>query len=151
MPSVRSPCKHQLRHVRQTKAVRSGYDAAMLKLVLIGVLGALGAVCRAVLSGWLNPKDLGGGMPWGTIAANLIGSLLIGVLIGLSGRLPEPWRSALTTGFLGSLTTFSTFNLELVELVSKGSPGLAALNLVMQLGLGLAGAAVGLLIGRALV
>ena len=123
----------------------------MLKLLLIGLLGALGAVCRAVLSGWLNPKVLGSGMPWGTIAANLIGSLLIGVLIGLSGRLPEPWRSALITGFLGSLTTFSTFNLELVEMVTKGSPGLAALNLVLQLVLGLAGAAVGLVIGRALV
>jgi CrcB protein len=123
----------------------------MLKLLLIGVLGGLGAVSRAALSGWLNPKVLGSGMPWGTIAANLIGSLLIGVLIGLSGRLPEPWRSALTTGFLGGLTTFSTLNLEIVEMISDGSPGLAALNLALQIVLGLVGAAVGLLIGRALV
>jgi len=122
----------------------------MLKLLLIGLLGALGAISRALLSGWLNPTTTGTGMPWGTIAANLIGSLLIGVLIGLSSRLPDPWRSALITGFLGSLTTFSTFNLELVEMLNEGLPGLAALNLALQLGLGLAGAAIGLFLGRAM-
>ncbi|MFT5684019.1 MAG: CrcB protein [Myxococcota bacterium] len=119
----------------------------MLKLLLIGVFGALGAISRALLSTWLNPVKLGVGMPWGTIAANLVGSVLIGVAIGLSGRLSEPWRSALTTGFLGSLTTFSTFNLETVELFTAGRPGLAAANLVFQVGLGLAGAAVGLSVG----
>lgn len=121
----------------------------MLKLLLIGLFGALGAISRALLSMWLNPERLGVGMPWGTIAANLLGSLLIGVLIGLSGRLPEPWRGALTTGFLGSLTTFSTFNLETVELFSAGRPGLAAANLLLQITLGLAGAAVGLSLGSA--
>jgi CrcB protein len=122
----------------------------MLKLMLIGLFGAIGAISRALVSGWLNPRQLGAGMPWGTIAVNLLGSLLIGVLIGLSGRLSEPWRSALSTGFLGGLTTFSTFNLELVELVGAGRLGMAGANLVLQIGLGLAGAAVGLGIGRAL-
>ncbi len=122
----------------------------MLKLLLIGLFGAIGAISRALVSGWLNPRQLGAGMPWGTIAVNLLGSLLIGVLIGLSGRLSEPWRSALSTGFLGGLTTFSTFNLELVELVGAGRLGMAGANLVLQIGLGLAGAAVGLGIGRAL-
>ena len=124
---------------------------AMLKLLLIGLFGAFGAIGRALLSMWLNPKTLGAGMPWGTAAANLTGCLLIGLLIGLGGRLPEPWRSALTTGLLGSLTTFSTFNLELVELVSAGRPGVAAANFALQIVLGLAGAAVGLLLGRWLV
>ena len=123
----------------------------MLKLLLIGAFGALGAIGRALLSGWLNPDRLGAGMPWGTIAANLLGSLLIGLLIGLSGRLPEPWRSALTTGFLGSLTTFSTFNLEIVEMVGQGRAGMAGANLLLQVVLGLAGAAAGLALGRWLV
>jgi len=119
----------------------------MLKLLLIGLFGALGAISRALLSMWLNPDRLGAGLPWGTIVANLLGSLLIGLLIGVSGRLPEPWRSMLTTGFLGSLTTFSTFNLETVALFSAGRPGLAAANLLLQLVLGLAGAAAGLSLG----
>jgi CrcB protein len=69
-----------------------------------------------------------GGLPWATLSVNLIGSLLIGVLGALAfhGQLPLVWRAALVTGFLGGLTTFSSYSFETFELMRTGRVGLAA-------------------------
>lgn len=91
--------------------------------------GALGAVGRYLLS--MQVGDwAGAGFPWGTLAANAIGSFLMGVVIVVSALAwspPPALRALLTVGLLGALTTFSTFSLETVLLVEQGLPGQAAL------------------------
>lgn len=83
-----------------------------LTLVMVG--GALGAGGRYWLGGWLL-RQLGGGIPWGTLAANLLGSFAAGFLaIWLENRGPSGlyWRAFLIVGMLGGLTTYSALMLE---------------------------------------
>jgi CrcB protein len=77
---------------------------------------------------WLTP---GGLLPWGTLAANLVGGYLIGVAIAAFQAMPQldpVWRLLLITGFLGGLTTFSSFSAEVVEFLMAGRYGLALLT-----------------------
>ncbi|MDP3310607.1 MAG: fluoride efflux transporter CrcB [Polaromonas sp.] len=94
--------------------------------VLAICLGAsAGALARWGLALWLTP---GGLIPWGTLAANLIGGYLIGVCIALFQSLPQldpVWRLMLVTGFLGGLTTFSSFSAEVVTFLMEERYGLA--------------------------
>ena len=84
--------------------------------------GAVGAGARWGVSRWLPASP--GGWPWGTLAANLSGGLLMGLLAGaLMGRDAEPARLALGVGALGGFTTFSAFSLEVVGLVERGQWG----------------------------
>ena len=85
----------------------------------------LGALARWRLSLWLNPGAL---LPWGTLAANLVGGYLVGVCVAVFQALPQldpAWRLALITGFLGALTTFSSFSAEVVAMLQNGRYGLA--------------------------
>ena len=87
----------------------------MLPLVAICIGASVGALARWGLGLWLTP---GGVIPWGTLAANLIGGYLIGVCIATFQALPQldpVWRLLLITGFLGGLTTFSSFSAEVVD------------------------------------
>lgn len=121
--------------------------------LLLGGFGAMGAIARALLSTWLNPDVASGSLPWGTIAANLIGCFVLGVLAGCtlsSNRIPENLRAPIMTGFLGSFTTFSTFGVETVRLLETGAYATAAVSLLLQVVGGLALAALGLVVGRAL-
>lgn len=86
----------------------------MLPILAICIGASIGALCRWGLGLWLTP---GGVIPWGTLAANLIGGYLIGVCIAVFHAMPQldpMWRLLLITGFLGGLTTFSTFSAEVV-------------------------------------
>ena len=86
----------------------------MLPIIAICIGASLGALARWGLGLWLTP---GGMIPWGTLAANLIGGYLIGVCIAVFQAMPQldpVWRLLLITGFLGGLTTFSTFSAEVV-------------------------------------
>ncbi len=90
-------------------------------------LGATaGAWLRWLLSLWLNRHaDM---LPWGTFAANMLGGYLVGLILGLVAANPEwPqfWRLLLVTGFLGALTTFSTFSAEVMGFVEEGRLGMA--------------------------
>jgi len=79
-----------------------------------------GALLRWWLGGWLNPVFPT--IPLGTVAANLLGGLLVGVASAFfthnSGLAPE-WRLLVITGFMGGLTTFSTFSVEVVTLIGR--------------------------------
>jgi CrcB protein len=104
----------------------------------VGVGAACGAWLRWGLSAWLNPKlPL---WPLGTVAANLVGGYLVGIAIAFFAARPglDPeWRLFAITGFLGGLTTFSTFSAEVSQLLLRGDwfagLGLAAVHLVGSL------------------
>lgn len=91
--------------------------------------GAIGATLRYALTGWAG-RALGHGFPWGTLAANVIGSALMGVLaVVLMERFPGAWsRYApfLMTGILGGFTTFSAFSLDALYLMERGRMAAAA-------------------------
>jgi fluoride exporter len=97
----------------------------MLQVLAICLGASVGALARWALGLWLSP---GGLIPWGTLAANLIGGYLIGVCIATFEAMPQidtVWRLLLVTGFLGALTTFSTFSAEVVGLLQQGRYALA--------------------------
>lgn len=90
----------------------------MLAVVAICIGASLGALARWRLGLWLNAA--GSLMPWGTLAANLIGGYFVGVCVAVFQALPQldpVWRLALVTGFLGGLTTFSSFSAEVVGML----------------------------------
>lgn len=101
-----------------------------LGLLAVGVGATLGAWLRWAFSlAWnaLNPT-----LPYGTLAANLLGGYLIGVAVGVFGdhvELPPEWKLLVITGFLGGLTTFSTFSAEVLANVSAGNYTAAALHI----------------------
>lgn len=100
----------------------------MLTVLAICIGASLGALARWGLGLWLTP---GGLLPWGTLAANLIGGYLIGVAMAAFQAMPQldpVWRLLLITGFLGGLTTFSSFSAEVVEFLMAGRYGLALLT-----------------------
>ena len=104
----------------------------MFTVLAISIGASLGALARWGLSLWLTP---GGVIPWGTLAANLIGGYLIGICIAAFQAMPhlDPvWRLALVTGFLGGLTTFSSFSAEVVIFLMDARYGLAALTAMVH-------------------
>ncbi|MDX6605502.1 MAG: fluoride exporter [Solirubrobacterales bacterium] len=119
---------------------------------LVAVFGAAGAVSRYALDGWIS--DLTHGQfPWGTFVINVAGAFALGLLLALTTErlLPHPnWRIAIGIGYLGSFTTFSTYAYESVKLAEDGSVGLALVNSVGMVALGMLAAFAGLALGRTL-
>ncbi len=119
----------------------------MLTVIAICLGACVGALSRWQLGLWLNPSSPTAGLlPWGTLAANLIGGYLVGVCVGVFQQLPEldpVWRLAMVTGFLGALTTFSSFSAEVVAMLQQGrlalALGTASLHLFGSLALTLLG------------
>ncbi len=92
-----------------------------MTFLAIGLGAALGAWMRWGLGLWLNP--LSATLPYGTLAANLIGGYLVGLAVAFFAQhpgLPPEWRLFAITGFLGGLTTFSTFSAEVFTLINRG-------------------------------
>ncbi len=122
-----------------------------LPILAVFTGAGFGALLRWGLAGWLNP--LFPLVPLGTVAANLVGGLLIGIASAFFaervGMAPE-WRLLVMTGFLGGLTTFSTFSAEVVGLILRQqyawALGAAGLHLAGSLSL----TAIGFLAARAL-
>lgn len=101
----------------------------MFAVIAICFGACLGALARWQLGLWLNPSTSDDGLlPWGTLAANLIGGYLIGLCVGIFQNMPQlapEWRLLCVTGFLGALTTFSTFSAEVVGMLQQGRLALA--------------------------
>lgn len=98
-----------------------------------------GAMLGAWLRWWLGLRlnHLVAALPMGTLAANLLGGYLIGVAVAFLAQhseLPAEVRLAVVTGFLGGLTTFSSFSAEVVHLIQTAQYGWAALAAVSHLG-----------------
>ena len=115
----------------------------MLSVVAICIGASLGALMSWGLGLWLSPGAL---IPWGTLAANLLGGYLVGLCIAIFQALPQldpVWRLALVTGFLGALTTFSSFSAEIVGMLGQQryllAFGTAAMHLFGSLLLTVAG------------
>ncbi len=103
--------------------------------------GAIGASARYLLIGGLD-HWLGAGFPMGTLAANALGSFMLGVLIEVTALVWSPapeLRALLVVGVLGSFTTVSAFSLDVLALFERGASGLAGLYLAASVTLSLAG------------
>ena len=125
----------------------------MERLAWVCLGSALGGGARYLISlGAL--RVLGAAFPYGTLAVNVLGSFLIGLImhVALETALISPTaRIFLTTGIMGGLTTYSTFNYETLQLASDGEWLLASANLLATVGACLVAGVLGLASGRALV
>lgn len=111
-------------------------DGPLLPVLAFVAAGAvLGAWLRWALSYWLNPRSEF--LPLGTLAANLIGGYLVGVAVAVFVAHPSVspyWRLLIITGFLGGLTTFSTFSAESVALMLDDRWAAALVHTLAHLG-----------------
>jgi CrcB protein len=123
-----------------------------MPLLLIGLGGFAGAIARYLVDGAVAERT-GGGFPWGTLAVNLSGSFVLGLLFAMTAEraiLPADVRGPVMIGFIGAYTTFSTWMLESWILVEQGSYLPALANLGGSVALGLLAMMAGLAIGRAI-
>ena len=121
-----------------------------MQVLYIAIAGALGAVSRFLLSSFAY-RLLGSGFPYGTLCVNVLGSLLIGFImqVGLSTDIiPQQLRIAMTVGFLGAFTTFSTFSYETLNYIQEGVWGMALLNIAANVIVCLLAVFAGIIIGK---
>lgn len=100
----------------------------------VAVCGGLGCLSRYFISGWVYAL-LGRNFPYGTFVVNITGAFIIGFLMEFGLRsvlLPPTLRIGLTVGFLGGLTTFSTFSYETFRLLEEGSFVTASANVLLS-------------------
>ncbi|MDV3221817.1 fluoride efflux transporter CrcB [Intrasporangium sp.] len=123
-----------------------------MTLVLVMVGGAVGAPLRYVIDLAVQ-RWHGGRFPWGTFTVNVLGSLVLGAVLGLaaSGSVPAETMALVGTGLCGALTTYSTFTFETVRLVEEGAWAAAASNVLLSLTGAVAAGALGWLVVQAVV
>jgi CrcB protein len=124
-----------------------------MPLLWVVVAGGLGSGARYLVGLWALQR-LGAGFPYGTLIVNLTGCFAIGIVMQAASS-STAWspelRGAVTAGFLGGFTTYSSFNQETLTLFAHGSPGAAVINIAVTLGGGLAAGWLGLVVARQLV
>ena len=122
-----------------------------MTLLWVALGAAVGAPTRFLTDRALRAR-FGPAYPWGTLAVNVAGSLVLGVLAGAASVRPVPGGlvAGLGTGFCGALTTYSTFGYETLRLAEEGPhrPWPAVANIVISLTLGIGAAVLGWTLGR---
>ncbi len=113
---------------------------------------ALGGAAGSVARWWIGSLAPDAAFPWATLAINVAGSLLLGMLVraAVVSAAPAELRLALTVGFCGGFTTFSTFSLETVRMAQSGAWGRAGAYVLASVLLSLAAVAAGMYLGRLL-
>ncbi len=120
------------------------------KMISIALGGALGALARYGLGGLVH-RWLSASFPWGTVAVNLVGCFLFGLVWAMAaGRwsVDSQTRTLLLVGFMGAFTTFSTFIAESGRLLAHAQMLLAMANILLQVTVGLAVYFLGMIVGR---
>ena len=126
-------------------------DGWTMKILLVMLGGSVGALCRYAVS-LLAVKLFGPKFPWGTLIVNLSGCFLIGLAFAWAERgltvMNPSMRLFFVTGFLGALTTFSTYGLETVDSLRAGTYLAAAMNVLSNNLLGTGLVLLGMVVGR---
>jgi CrcB protein len=112
----------------------------MIQIIFVGLGGFVGSILRYLIT-LATSKLLGSQFPWGTLIVNMTGGALIGFLMAycIARDVSLEVRLFLTTGFLGGLTTFSTFSHETIQMILAGNWGIGLLNITTNLVLSLGG------------
>ncbi len=120
-----------------------------MNTLLVAIGGAIGAAGRYLIGGWAQSL-VGPAFPAGTFFVNATGSLIIGIILGLSerGALSGEARLLLAVGLMGGYTTFSSFSYDNLGLLQDGEVVRLVINMAGQLAVGLFAAYVGLVIAR---
>ncbi|XYI02004.1 fluoride efflux transporter CrcB [Sorangium sp. So ce1128] len=119
----------------------------------IGLGGAAGTLARYGLSTWCQQR-FGAGFPYGTLAVNVIGSFLLGVILQVAATtelLSPTLRLALSTGVMGGFTTYSSFNYETIKLFEDGAWWVGALNVLVTVAGCMIAGVLGIVVARRLV
>ena len=120
-------------------------------VLMVGAGGLLGAVLRYLVATWVQGAAGSGGFPYGTLAVNAAGCLVIGLVAGYAEArqpLSAHAQAFLIVGVLGGFTTFSAFGIDTVRLVRDGAYLAGAANVVLQVAVGLAAVAAGLILAQ---
>ncbi|MBI3344915.1 MAG: fluoride efflux transporter CrcB [Gammaproteobacteria bacterium] len=124
----------------------------MTQLIAIAAGGAAGSLLRFWMSSGVHALA-GRQFPYGTLAVNVLGCLLMGILFVLLTErlnLGPVWRAGLLIGLLGGFTTFSAFSMETINLIEEGAPLKASLNVLLSVFISLAATWLGVVAGRQL-
>lgn len=111
----------------------------MIKFLIIGAGGFIGAIMRYEISGWTH-RLFGSSFPYGTLSVNVIGSFLLGLFMVLANTkliIPDAYKNLIAIGILGAFTTFSTFSYETISLIEINLMKQAAVNIALNVVLGL--------------
>lgn len=122
----------------------------MKEILIVGVGGGIGSICRYGLS-LLCQKFIPSTFPFGTFMANTLGCVLIGVFLGLfykQAEIPKEWYLLGVTGFCGGFTTFSTFSSENLQMLQQGNISLSLTYIGVSVVLGLLAVLLGFYLAR---
>jgi CrcB protein len=132
--------------------------------LLVAVGGSIGALTRYA-TGWAAAKVLGKDFPWGTLAVNLVGCFIMGLVLEVLADLESTaavagtrttqfqiafWRQGVAIGFLGALTTFSSFGADVIRQVEAGRAATSLINIAANVVLSLSAVWLGVILMRAI-